>query len=188
MPAFEPHVGKSPTGLPVAGADRDNARQMLIAGLRNAHGLERQAIEMLKRNIERLEHYPALKDRLARHLQESEEQQAMVEQCLSDLDESPSTIKDGVMGLMQNMQQMVHAAADDEVLKNSFAGYAFEHFEIASYTALALFADAAGEPRIAETARAICQQEQNMADWLEEHLPDVVEEHLALMASGEQKN
>jgi len=188
MPSIEPTVGHSSTGLPLAGADRDNARQMLVDGLRNAHALERQAIEMLKRNVERLEHYPALKGRLARHLQESEEQQAMVEQCLSDLGESPSTIKDSVMGFVQNMQQMVHAAADDEVLKNSFAGFAFEHFEIASYTALALFADAAGQPRVAETARAICQQEQIMADWLEEHLPEVVEEHLALMASGDQKH
>jgi len=187
MPSLE-SMGRTQSGMPVAGPDQDNARRLMITGLRNAHGLEQQAIEMLERNIERLEHYDALRQRLSRHLEESRQQQAMIAQCLNDLGESPSTLKDTVMGMVQTMQQMAHAAADDEVLKNSFAGYAFEHFEIASYTALALFADAAGEPRIAETARAICQQEQDMADWLKAHLPEVAEEHLALMYSGEQKN
>jgi ferritin-like metal-binding protein YciE len=169
-------------------AVQPQAREMLVVGLRNAHGLEQQAIEMLERNVERLEHYPELRGQLQRHLEESREQQAMVEQCLSSLGESPSALKDTVMGMAQNMQQMMHAAADDEVLKNSFAGYAFEHFEIASYTALELFAERAGEPQIAQTARTICDQERRMADWLEAHLPDVVNEHLELMRVGEQKH
>ena len=169
-------------------AVQSHAREMLIVGLRNAHGLERQAIEMLERNVERLEHYPELRQQLTRHLAESREQQAMVEECLSELGESSSSLKDTVMGLAQNMQQMMHAAADDEVLKNSFAGYAFEHFEIAAYTALEIFAERAGEAHIARVARTICDQERRMAEWLENHLPDVVDEHLELMRSGEQKH
>jgi ferritin-like metal-binding protein YciE len=178
------------TAAPRAGSglDQGPAREMLIDGLKNAHGLEQQAIEMLERNVERLEHYPALKARLAQHLEESRQQQSMVARCLEEIGESPSTLKDTVLGMAQNAQMMMHAAASDEVIKNSFAGYAFEHFEIAAYTALALFADRAGEARIAETARSILRQEEAMASWLEEHLPEVIDEHLALMRSGEQKH
>jgi ferritin-like metal-binding protein YciE len=188
--ATTPITGQSPGSSHHLGAaiDPAEARELLITALRNAHGLEQQAIEMLERNVERLEHYDQLRSRLARHLEESREQQAMVAQALSQLGASPSTIKDTVMGFTQNVQAMMHAAADDEVLKNSMTGYAFEHFEIASYTALAVMADAAGEPQIATLARQICRQEQDMADWLFEHLPDVVQEHLLLRPTGEHKH
>jgi len=166
----------------------EDAHEMLVEGLRNAHGMEQQAIEMLERNVERLEHYSALKARLARHLEESREQQQRVADALERLGESSSTLKDTVMGLAQNMQMMMHAAAGDEVIKNSFAGFAFEHFEIAAYSALAIIAQAAGESEIAQMANDICQQEQEMADWLRLHLPEVVQEHLALMRTGDQKH
>jgi len=160
----------------------------MITGLRNAHGLEQQAIEMLERNVERLEHYPQLKARLARHLEESRQQQAMVARALEDLGESPSTLKDTVMGLAENVQMMVHAATADEVLKNSYTGYAFEHFEIASYRALAIMARAAGEARVEEVAQQILRQEEEMASWLEQHLPEVVSQYIVLMGSGEEKH
>lgn len=91
------------------------------------------------------------------------------------------------MGLAQSLQMMLHGASTDEVLKNSFAGYAFEHFEIAAYTALGVMAHAAGEERIAQITQRILQEEVEMADWLEDHLPDTVERYLMLAATGEQK-
>lgn len=168
--------------------NKEDAYDLMVVGLRNAHGLEQQAIEMLERNVERLEHYPELRARLAKHLEESRSQQQRIAAALEGLDESTSTLKDTVMGVVQNVQAMMHSMSDDEVLKNSFAGFAFEHFEIASYTALGVMARAAGEEGIAQLADDICAEEQDMADWLEEHLPDVVEEHILLMATGDQKN
>lgn len=129
-------------------SNAQHARKLMIDGLRNAHGLEQQATVMLERNAERLEHYPQLKARVMQHLEETRQQQAMVAHVLEELGESPSTIKDTVMGLAEYVQMMVHSASSDEVLKNSYTGYAFEHFEIASYTALIVIARAAGEPRV----------------------------------------
>src|SRR4051812_47404795 len=112
MPSMNTSTGSGTSGT--SSASQPEAREMLIVGLRNAHGLEQQAIEMLERNVERLEHYPELRQQLTRHLAESREQQAMIEECLSELGESASSMKDTVMGLAQNVQQMMHAAADDE--------------------------------------------------------------------------
>lgn len=166
---------------------QDNARKMMIAGLKNAHGLEQQALEMLKRNSERLEHYPALKERVAQHIEETQSQQDRIGKALEGLGESPSSLKDTAMGMAENVQMMMHAAASDEVLKNSYTGYAFEHFEIASYRALEVMAREAGDSQIEELARTILREEEAMAGWLEQHLPEVVSKHLELMNTGEQK-
>ena len=166
---------------------QDHARQMMMVGLKNAHGLEQQAITMLERNAERLEHYPSLKQAVSQHLQESRSQQERVGTLLEELGESPSSLKDAAMGMAENLQMMAHASGSDEVLKNTYTGYAFEHFEIASYRALEILARNAGEPRVEELARTILREEEAMASWLEQHLPEIVEAHLELMNTGEQK-
>lgn len=56
----------------------------------------------------------------------------------------PFTMKDTMMSLVGNMAALGHSAAPDEVLKNTFANFAFEDFEIASYTSLLILADLAG--------------------------------------------
>ena len=164
------------------------ARQLMIDGLKNAHGLETQAVEMLERNTERLEHYPDLKARIARHLEESRSQRDRLGKALEDLGEKPSSLKDAAMGLVENIQMMTHAAAGDEVLKNAYTGYAFEHFEIATYKALAEMAKTAGEPRVESLAKDILAEEEDMAQWLEDHLPGVVHRYIELMPKGEAKH
>jgi ferritin-like metal-binding protein YciE len=165
----------------------EDARKLMIDGLRNAHGLEQQAIELLERNAERLQNYPELKARVTRHLEESRQQQRMVAQALEDLGESPSSVKDTVMGMAENAQMMVHAMAGDEVLKNAYTGYAFEHFEIASYKALIVMARAAGDSRVESIAQQILRQEEEMATWLEDHLPQIVSQYIVQMGSGQAK-
>ncbi len=164
-----------------------NPKDQLIEGLRNAYALEGQALEITERQAERLEHYPALRARIQQHVEETRQQQALVEQCLSRLGTSPSSFKETAMSLMGNLQAMAHAMAGDEVLKNTFGSYAFEHFEIASYRALMVMARMAGEPRVEQVAQQILRQEEEMAGWLEQHLPEIVSQHIALMATGQQK-
>ncbi|NJO55149.1 MAG: DUF892 family protein [Rhodospirillales bacterium] len=69
---------------------------------------------------------------------------------------------------------MTHAALRDEVIKDSLTGYAFEHFEIASYKALITMANTLGEGRIAETLAQSLAEEQEMARWLDANMEGVV--------------
>ena len=64
------------------------------------------------------------------------------------------------MKLTGNLQSMFHASAGDEVLKNLFALYAFEHFEQASYLLADRDGRGLGEPEVAPTCRQILQQEE----------------------------
>jgi len=49
----------------------DKARDIYIVGLRNQHAVERQAIELLERQVGRLENYPEMRERMRQHIEES---------------------------------------------------------------------------------------------------------------------
>src|SRR4051812_16115796 len=123
----------------------EQARDIYIVGLRNQHAVENQAIELLERQIGRLENYPEMADRMRHHFEESKQQAARIEELLAGLNTSHSTLKDMVTSFMGNVAALGHAPASDEVVKNTFANYAFEHYEIASYQGLLVVAEAAGQ-------------------------------------------
>src|SRR4051794_25272384 len=122
----------------------EKARDIYITGLRNQHAVENQAIELLERQVGRLENYPEMEDRMRRHIEESREQARRLEDLLSQYDTSHSSLKDAAMSLMGNMAALGHSTASDEVMKNTLANFAFEHYEIASYKSLLTLADLAG--------------------------------------------
>src|SRR5690606_6084341 len=120
------------------------AEKTFVAGLRNAHALENQALALIDRQLGRLEDYPDLKARLQAHRRETEGQIARLDRVLESCGESASGLKDTALSLVGNLAAMGHALAEDEILKNSYANFAFENFEIASYRSLILVADRAG--------------------------------------------
>jgi len=163
-----------------------NARESLAAWLRDAHAMEGQAISLLETQIQRLESYPEALPRLREHLAETKQQRGQVEQCLQKLGEDTSTLKDATMKLGANLQGLMHAMSSDEVLKDALASNAFEHFEAASYCALAAAANDAGEPEIAKTCENIMRQELAMADWVWQQLPPMTHKYLQRSEAGLQ--
>lgn len=165
-----------------------NPKENLVAWLRDAHAMEGQAETLLKTQIDRLENYPEAMPRLQSHLAETQQQRRSVEQCLKDLGEDTSTLKDSAMKLAANMQGMMHAMSSDEVLKNVLASAAFEQFEAATYRMLATAAQIAGEPKIAQTCETIMEQEVSMADWVWCQLSPITEKYMELdMANADAK-
>jgi len=61
----------------------------------------------------------------------------------------------------------------DEIVKNFLSDYAAEQFEIACYRSLVAAAEELGQPEIARTCEDILAEEQAMAQWLAEHIPEV---------------
>ena len=159
-------------------------RDIYITGLQNAHALEAQAIQLCQRQVERLENYPEMRARLQEHLEESRRQQARVEQILQSLGTSHSTLKDIGTAIMGNMAAIGHAVMQDEVMKNTFANYAFEHFEIASYKALLTMAEAAGDTSGPRLLQQSLSEEQRMAEWLDQNLSPTVQRYMQREAAG----
>lgn len=151
--------------------------------LRDAHAMEQQAETMLKAQAERLEHYPELRARIVEHIEETRGQQGVLDGIMSRRGIENSVLKDlggklaafgqGVGGMMNS----------DEVVKGAMAGYVFENLEIASYTALIGAANAVGDLATAAACEQILVQEQAMAAWLLENLPQITTAFLARSAT-----
>jgi ferritin-like metal-binding protein YciE len=173
----------STTG-PGASSMATSVREIYITGLRNAHALEAQAIQLTTRQAERLENYPEMRARLREHAEESRRQQERLDKLLQGQDSSPSMLKDLATSITGNLAAVTHALTQDEVLKNTFANYAFEHFEIASYRALIEMAQQAGDTAAPAMLQQSLEEELQMADWIEQNLLPTVRRYTSLEAEG----
>src|SRR6185312_4581967 len=146
------------------------AREWMIQWLRDAHAMEEQAETMLSGQINRLDSYPELRERIRVHLDETREQAKRLRQCLEQLGEDTSAMKDFSGKLTAMAQAFGGLLSGDEVMKGSLAGYTFEHMEIASYTILIAAAEAIGETEVARVCLQNLREEEAMAEWLGDHL------------------
>ncbi len=111
-----------------------------------------------------------------------------IQDILEGLGESQSTLKDTAASFMGNMAALGHTMADDEILKNAFADFAFENYEIAAYRSLITIAETGGFAAAVPLLQQSLAEEKEMAAWLEQHLPEVTRQYLALEAAGLQAN
>ncbi len=162
----------------------DPAHDSYHAGLRNQHAFEVGAIELCRRQAERLEHYPEMKARLQQHAAESETQARRLEAILERHGSGPSSLKEGWTALTNNLATAMHMPAPDEILKNTFANYAFEHFEIAAYTSLIAMAEAVGDDASIAPLRQSLAEERAMGEFIGSQTIPTTERYLALARGG----
>jgi ferritin-like metal-binding protein YciE len=162
----------------VANSSRDN----LLTWLRDAHAMEVGTLDNLRRLVGRMDRYPQFKARLEQHVRETEGQEQRLKMLLEGLGGGTSTVKETVTRLAGNVQALVGALFSDEMVKNAIAAYAFEQFEIANYRVLIATAEQAGNAAAVATLQQNLREEEQMARWLEEHLPEITREYLRLEA------
>jgi ferritin-like metal-binding protein YciE len=161
-------------------------RDTYITGLVNAHALEEQAISLLSRQVERIESYPEMSDQIRRHIDESKAQAHRLEEILNALGTSHSTFKDLVTSFTGNVAALAHAPMQDEVMKNTFANFAFEHFEIAAYRSLLTMAELAGDSSGPKLLQQSLGEEIRMAKWIEDNLDAATRKYVQRTAAGEK--
>lgn len=164
----------------------DAAYDVFIDGLRNAHAMENQALSIMQPQLNRLEHYPQVSALLDRHIRETEGQIQRLDQVFETLNESSSGLKDTMLSFSGSMAAMTHSMASDEILKNSLANFAFEHFEIAAYTALITAAEQANMTQAIPLLKQNLDEEVAMASQIHDGLPDVVRQYITLSASDQR--
>ncbi|MCJ8139976.1 ferritin-like domain-containing protein [Falsirhodobacter halotolerans] len=163
-----------------------SARDIFVDGLRNAHAMEKQALSIMEPQVKRLEHYPDVSAMLDRHIRETEGQIARLDEILDGVAEGASTLKDVSLSFTGSMAAVTHSMASDEILKNSMANFAFENFEIAAYTALITTAEEAGAAAAIPLLEQTLDEERRMAAAIQDSLPDVVRQYIALSASDQR--
>jgi len=160
------------------------AQKLFMTGLVNLHSVEKQALSIMTPQVSRLEHYPDVAERLRAHIEETKGQIARLDEILAELDGTSSLLKDTALSITGAMAAMAHTVAGDEILKNSFANYAFEHFEIASYKSLITLSEDSGFGGFGSLLQTSLGEEQNMAQWIDEALPSITRRYAQLHAEG----
>lgn len=163
----------------------NRTREIFITGLKNAHAMENQALSIMKPQVNRIENYPDIAAKLQQHITETEGQIVRLEEILSGLDEDRSAMKDIALSFTGAMAAMGHTLAGDEILKNSFANFAFENYEIAAYNALITLAELGGFPGNVSGLQANLDEEIAMAKWLEDNLRPTTVKFANLKEAGE---
>jgi len=176
------HVPEDERTIPMAESE---TRSLFITGLRNAHAMENEALSIMKPQLSRIENYPEVATKLDQHIRETEGQIQRLENILQQLGEDHSAFKDMGGKIMGAMAAMGHTVAPDEILKNSFANFAFENFEIAAYKSLLTIAELGGFPSAISGLEANLAEEQAMATWLDANLRGVTIKFASLKEAGE---
>jgi ferritin-like metal-binding protein YciE len=169
------------TGRPLTS---DAALETYATGLKNAHALEQQAMQLMQRQLERYEHYPEVSRRLREHIQETERQISRLEELMHEMGTDRSVLKDWATSIMGNLAAIGHAVMPDEILKNHFANHAFENFEIASYESLIAMAQATANAGHVTVLRETLNEEERMAAWLRENTPAITLKYMQLYEQG----
>lgn len=153
--------------------------QHYLDWVRDAHAMEQQAETMLSGMAERLKHYPSLETRIRQHIEETKQQQKLVKSVIDRHDSTTSTFKDITGKMTAMLQGLGGMVVSDEVVKGTICGYVFEQFEIACYKILISAAQSVGDIEGQRVFETILKQEEAMADWLAQHLPEITQQFLA---------
>ena len=92
---------------------------------------------------------------------------------------SPSAMKDFAAKVTAMMQGVGGMMAGDEVVKGVLASYTFEHFEAGSSRILSAAAEAVGDMETARLCEEICREEERMASWLYDEMPEITATYLS---------
>lgn len=161
-----------------------NAKEQLIDWLRDAYAMETQAAEMLERQEGRITNYPEILAKVKEHIQVTQRQADRLKQCLQRLGSDTSAIKTGIAMLIGNAQSISGVFAEDEIVKAGIFNYSFEQFEAANYRALIAAAQHCGETEIARLCQESLDEEIEMANWIEQRLPQLTKTYLQRKEQG----
>jgi ferritin-like metal-binding protein YciE len=149
------------------------ANEQFIAWLNSAHSMEISLAKVLENHAKDAKEFPEIQQRIQQHLGETQRHAKRVEECLNILGEKPSTTK-SIFGNITGMVQSVSTGMfRDELVKNFLSDYAAENFEIACYRSLATGAETLGQRAIGVICEEILMEEEAMAQWLEDRIPEV---------------
>ena len=167
-------------------SSNDEVRSIFITGVKNAHALEKEAIQILERQLERLANYPEMETLVRRHLEESRQHEQRIDDVLDGLGEDRSVLKDLATQFMGNMAAIAHVPMPDEILKNTFANHAFENFEVASYKSLITMAEVAGESRFLTALQQNLREDEQAAQMIKDMVEPITRKYLERAARGEK--
>jgi ferritin-like metal-binding protein YciE len=143
--------------------DAEDIRSELVSYLRDAHAIEAQALQLLEAGPA-IAGFDALAAVFRGHLEETREQQRLVDERLRAHDARPSRFQSTGMRIGGLNIGAFFAGQPDTPAKLAGFAFAFEHLEIAAYELLRRVAERAGDPGTVAVAERIMLQERAAAE------------------------
>jgi ferritin-like metal-binding protein YciE len=178
--------GTTNMGGSMSSSSSDLFQNIYIPALQNTLALEKQAEQMIQRQLERYERYPEMIQLLHQHHRETEEQIQRLETILHGHGSDRSVLKDTVTQLAGNLGALFHSTASDEILKNLYTNNALENYEIAAYRSLIVIAQEAGDTQNVSVLQESLREEENAARLVGEKIEAVTRHYLELEQSGQK--
>ena len=148
------------------------------------HAAEQQGLQQMRTQLSGLDDYPEYAELLRRHIPVTQAQIARIEQAMTDAGTSPSAIKEAVTNAAGVVGAAVHGAFPDTQLKNLYAGYAYQHEQIAAYESLAVIAEQAGFAGHRAWIEQTLTEEREAARAAEALIEPVTRRYLQLATAG----
>jgi len=174
---FAPRVAADPS---------EQVEKIYVVGLRDAHAVEKEALQVMQRQVDRIKNYPDVSKRLREHIKETQEQVKRLDELLERHESGPSLVKDIVSQVMGNSVAVAHSVAGDEILKNAFANQALEAFEIAAYKSLITMAMWQDDRKGVQLLKRSLAEEQRMAKWVDANVAKLTIAYLDREVAGKK--
>lgn len=140
---------------------------MYQQALRNTHAMEHQGLVQMQAQVKGLDDYPDYAALLARHIETTKRQIARIDAEMDEADAGSATLREAVTTAAGAVGAAVHGVMPDATLKNLFAGYAFQHEQIAAYQSLKVLAEATGHGGHASWIDETLEEERSAAKEVE---------------------
>ena len=153
-------------------------QELLIAWLNNAYSMEMGIIKTLEDHAEDASAVPEVRKKLEDHIELTQNQADRIRDEIERLGGEVSEVKAAFSQAFGTISGIASGLARDKIVKNTIAEHATEHFEMATYMAIAKAADICGEEETAQLAREIMEEEKTTGEELEEYIGMVVRQYI----------
>jgi ferritin-like metal-binding protein YciE len=147
----------------------------LTKWLELAYGMEREVIATLGQQLPDLTGHGEMEAKIQEHLAQAHRHASMVDECIARLGGEASALdKGGLAMFLRGMMGQWSTPLRAQLVKYGIADFAAEHYEIATYTMLIAAARGCRDEETMRVCQEILREEQEMARWLAQRLPDDV--------------
>ena len=148
-------------------------KDILLLFLSHAYAAEIATIFDMERYMQNMEFFEEVKEKFEEHVEKSRSHSRMIEQCIRRLEGNADIL--AATSIDENEEIEMDP---DLTLRNIMDAYASEHREMALYNILITAAQELGDPETADIGRDILQDEVEMASWLNDQLPTLVQKFI----------
>jgi len=152
----------------------ENATERVLRYLTDAHAAETGGLESLEALAKQATD-PDVRAAVTEHITVTQSQIDRLHARIGALggkDSGGKNIVDSLLAKGSNLANAFHDTEDKQT-QDVIKAYAFEHFEVGTYTSLQAFASAVGDTETAQLAASIIQEEKMAADKLVRLIPQV---------------